>query len=125
MVTMTTPSKEVDQFLADLPEEVRSSLEQLRRKIQAAAPDATEKISYGVPSFNYQGRPLVSFGAGKNHLAFYVQSPAVMEAHADELEGYDTSKGTVRFTVDRPLPEALVEKLVEARMQETDAARKK
>jgi uncharacterized protein YdhG (YjbR/CyaY superfamily) len=73
------------------------------------------------PSSN-RGRPLVSFGAGKNHCAFYVQSPAVMEAHADELAGHDTSKGTVRFQSDSPLPPDLVTALVRARMAETDVA---
>ncbi|MBA3779308.1 MAG: DUF1801 domain-containing protein [Chloroflexi bacterium] len=92
-----------------------------RQSIRAAAPEAVEVISYSVPAFKYRGRPLVSFVAAANHLSFFVQSPAVMEAHKAELEGYDTSKGTVRFAVEKPLPEALVAKLVRARMAETDA----
>jgi uncharacterized protein YdhG (YjbR/CyaY superfamily) len=95
----------------------------LRRVIAAAAPDAVEAISYGVPAFKYRGRPLVSYGAGKNHCAFYVQSPAVMDAHRHALAGLDTSKGTIRFAHDAPLPEDLVIMLVRARMAETDAAR--
>jgi uncharacterized protein YdhG (YjbR/CyaY superfamily) len=117
-------SAEVNAFLAELPEPARVALEELRRLIAAAAPEAVEAISYGVPAFKYRGRPLVSFGAGKSgrgHLAFYVQSPTVMEAHRDELRGYDTSKGTVRFSPDRTLPADLVAKLVRARMRETDA----
>ena len=74
-----------------------------------------------MPAFRYRGRPLVSFGAGKGHCAFYVQSPAVMEAHRAELEGYDTAKGTIRFAAAKPLPAPLVTKLVRARMAETDA----
>jgi uncharacterized protein YdhG (YjbR/CyaY superfamily) len=116
-------SADVDTFLAGLPEEKREALEDLRRVIAAAAPDAEEGISYGVPAFKYRSRPLVSFGAGKDHCSFYVQSPAVMEAHRNELAGYDTAKGTVRFTPDKPLPADLVTKLVEARMAETDAGR--
>jgi uncharacterized protein YdhG (YjbR/CyaY superfamily) len=120
----TTPSRspEIDAFLATLPADVRDALEGLRRTIAAAAPDAVEAIAYGVPAFRYRGRPLVSFGAGKGHCAFYVQSPAVMEAHRAELEGYDTAKGTIRFASERPLPAALVAKLVQARVAETDAA---
>jgi len=119
-----TPSRsaEIDAFLAGRPQEVRQALEDLRRTIAAAAPDAVEAIGYGVPAFKYRGRPLVSFGAGKDHCSLYVQSPAVMEAHRDALAGYDTSKGTIRFPPDKPLPARLVTKLVKARIAETDAA---
>ena len=111
---------DVDSFLAALPAEVRATLEKLRQTIKAAVPDAVESIGYGVPAFKYKGRPLVSFGAGKNHCAFYVQSPAVMEAFATELKGYDTSKGTVRFAADQPLPDELVQKLITARIEENE-----
>jgi uncharacterized protein YdhG (YjbR/CyaY superfamily) len=115
-------AKDVESFLAVLPEGQRAALEQLRATIRDAAPDAVEGIGYGVPSYKYMGRPLVSFGAGKNHCAFYVQSPAVMEAFAGELKGLDTARGTVRFTADKPLPEDLVRRLIQARMDETEAA---
>jgi uncharacterized protein YdhG (YjbR/CyaY superfamily) len=112
----------VDEFLANLPDDVRTTLEQLRETIRRAAPDAEERIGYGVPAFYYKRRPLVSYAAGKSHCSFYVQSPAVMEAHQAELAGYDTAKGTVRFQADSPLPATLVETLVKARIAETDAA---
>jgi uncharacterized protein YdhG (YjbR/CyaY superfamily) len=115
-------SDEVDTFLAGLAPEARAALEGLRRTIAKAAPDAVEGISYGVPAFKYRGRPLVSFGAGKNHCSFYVQSPAVMDAYGDELAKFDTAKGTIRFAPDKPLPAGLVTKLVKARMAETDEA---
>jgi uncharacterized protein YdhG (YjbR/CyaY superfamily) len=115
-------SPDVDAVLGALPGATRHALEQLRRTIRAAAPAAVEGIAYGVPAFRYRGRPLVSFGAGKSHCAFYVQSPAVMEAHAEALAGLDTSKGTVRFQPDSPLPPEVVTQLVRARMAETDAA---
>jgi uncharacterized protein YdhG (YjbR/CyaY superfamily) len=115
-------SDEVDTFLAGLAPETRAALEGLRRTIAKAAPDAVEGISYGVPAFKYRGRPLVSFGAGKNHCSFYVQSPAVMDANGDELGQFDTAKGTIRFAPDKPLPARLITKLVKARMAETDEA---
>ena len=119
---MTSPAPDVDEFLAKLPPEVQAVLQQLRETIRRAAPDAEERIGYGVPAFYYKKRPLVSYAAGKNHCAFYVQSPAVMGAHQAELAGFDTAKGTVRFQADAPLPATLVEKLVNARIAETDAA---
>jgi uncharacterized protein YdhG (YjbR/CyaY superfamily) len=122
MAATPARSAEVDAVLAELPPETREALEELRRTIAAAAPDAVEGIGYGVPAFRYRGRPLVSFGAGKSHCSFYVQSPAVLDAHRDELTGHETSKGTIRFAPDEPLPAALVTTLVRARMAETDAA---
>ena len=118
-------SVEVDAFLSTLSEDASRALQHLRATIAAAAPESVEGIGYGVPAFKYRGRPLVSFGAATRHCAFYVQSPAVMDAHKDELAGYDTSKGTIRFTPGKPLPDELVTRLVRARMAETDATTKK
>jgi uncharacterized protein YdhG (YjbR/CyaY superfamily) len=118
---MTSPARDVDEFLAKLPPDVQAVLQQLRETIRRAAPEAEEWVGYGVPAFYYKKRPLVSYAAGKNHCALYVQSPAVMEAHRSELAGYDTAKGTVRFQADAPLSASLVETLVKARMAETDA----
>jgi uncharacterized protein YdhG (YjbR/CyaY superfamily) len=118
-------SPEVDTFLAALPDDLRVALEQLRGVIAAAAPEAVETIAYSVPAFRYQGRPLVSFSAGrsgKGPCAFYVQSPPLMDAHRDELAGYDTGRGTIRFRPREPLPADLITKLVRERMAETDAA---
>ena len=116
------PVKDVDEYLASVPEEQRAALQGLRAMIKAAAPDAVEGISYQVPMYKLRGKPLVSFGSAKNHCAFYVQSPAVMDARREALAGRDTSKGTIRFTPDAPLPDALVTALVQARMAETDGA---
>lgn len=123
--TNATPeaSAEVDAFLSTLSADARTALQALRTTIAAAAPEAVEGFGYGVPAFKYHGKPLVSFGAGKSHCAFYVQSPAVMDAHHEELVGYDTAKGTIRFSPDAPLPNSLVTSLVRARIAETDRAR--
>ncbi|MCW5879063.1 MAG: DUF1801 domain-containing protein [Anaerolineales bacterium] len=112
--------QEVENFLAGVPAEQRSALERLRDQIRAAAPEAIEMISYGVPAFKYKGRSLVSYAAAKSHCSFFVQSPAVMEAHVEMLAGYNISKDTVRFQPEQPLPEELVHTLVLARMAETN-----
>ena len=111
-------AKSVDDFLAAAPPDKRAALMKLRATIRAAAPKATEGISYGVPMFKLDGRPLVSVGYGADHCSFYVQSPAVMNAHAAELKAYETGKGSIRFAADKPLPTALVTKLVKARIAE-------
>jgi uncharacterized protein YdhG (YjbR/CyaY superfamily) len=115
---------EIDARLAAVPEPMRSALQQLREMIAAAAPEAEEGISYALPAFRYRGRPLVSYGAASSHCALYVMSPAVMAAHADLVAPFDTSKGTIRFKPDQPLPSDLVTTLVRARLAETDAGRK-
>ena len=109
------------KYLAVLPDDQRTALLQLRQWIIAAAPGAVELINYGVPAFKLGGKPLVSLGAARKHCAFYVQSPAVSTAFADRLAGLDTSPGTIRFTPDKPLPRALVEDLVAARIAENAA----
>lgn len=115
----------VDDFLKTVPEPARSALEKLRATIKSAAPGAIEVINYGVPMFRLDGANLVSFGAAKAHCAFYVQSPALMDAMADELGGYDTSKGTIRFSPEKSLPAAMVKKIVKARIAENTALRAK
>ena len=107
----------VDDYLAKVAAPQRAALESLRRIIRSAAPQAEECISYGVPAFR-QGRMLVGFGATANHCSFFLMSGTTVAAFADELAGYDTSKGTIRFTPENPLPAALVRKLFKARLAE-------
>src|SRR5262249_46820000 len=90
----------------------------LRKTIKAIVPKAEECISYGLPAFRLDGRPLVAFGAAANHCAFYPMSGSTVAAHRAALKDYDTSKGSIRFQEDRPLPVALVRKLVKARIEE-------
>ncbi|HEX6368909.1 MAG TPA: DUF1801 domain-containing protein [Longimicrobium sp.] len=111
-----------DEYLAALPDDKRSALEQLRRTIRAAAPRAEECISYSLPAFRQNG-PLVGYGATAKHCAFYLMSGSTVEAHRDDLAGYDTSKGTIRFAADQPLPDALVHRLVQARIAENEHLR--
>ena len=118
---MTGPST-IDDYLAPLPADVRSALEQLRRTIKAAAPETTESISYQMPTFKYRGRALVGFAAFKHHCSLFPYSRKVMVVLEQELENYNTSgKGaTIRFTTDKPLPSALVKKVVQTRIEEID-----
>lgn len=108
----------IDAYLASVPPDRRAALHRLRMAISAAAPRATEGFSYGLPAFRLDGRPLVCFAAGRNHCSFYPMSPAVIRAHAADLKRYETSKGTIRFQADKPLPAALVRKIVKARIAE-------
>jgi uncharacterized protein YdhG (YjbR/CyaY superfamily) len=111
-------SGDVEAYLTSLPPDARAALQKIRQAIRAAAPDAVEGFSYGLPAFRLGGRPLVCYAASKNHCSFYPMSPAVIRAHGRDLEGYETSKGTIRFPPGAPLPSALVLKLVLARIAE-------
>jgi uncharacterized protein YdhG (YjbR/CyaY superfamily) len=113
----------IDGYLATLSSEKRVALERLRKTIRAAAPGAEECISYQLPAFRLGGKALVAFGATTKHCTFFPMSGTTVQAHAAELEHYDTSKGAIRFQPDDPLPATLVRKLVKARIAENDARR--
>ena len=117
---MAAPSS-VEDYLAALPEEQRVALEEVRKTIRAAAPTATETISYQMPAFKQDGRFLVSYAAFKDHCSLYPASYAVMETLGDELQPYFSGKGTLRFQADEPIPAAVVEKIVELRLEENAA----
>jgi uncharacterized protein YdhG (YjbR/CyaY superfamily) len=106
----------VDDYLAALPEEARATLEKIRKAIKAAAPKATEVISYQMPMYKQDGM-LVGFAAFKNHCSIFPGAKP-METYKDELKAYKTSKGTIRFPIGKPLPAALVKKLVKTRIAE-------
>lgn len=107
----------IDDYLTRLTPEKRGALEKLRRTIRAVVPKAEECISYQIPAFRLDGRVLVWFGAARDHLSFF-PGAAPIKALAAELEDYDTRKGTIHFSVDRPLPASLVRKLVKSRIGE-------
>jgi uncharacterized protein YdhG (YjbR/CyaY superfamily) len=112
-----------DDYLSQVSDEARTALEWLRKTIKAAAPDTTETISYQMPTFKYRGRALVGFAAFKDHCSLFPYSKKVMEVLEEDLRPYDISgKGaTIRFTTDRPLPAALVKKVVKARIEEIES----
>ena len=119
---MPAKPQTIDQYLAPLSSDKRAALEKLRQTIRSAAPKAEECISYGVPTFKLGGRMLMSFGAASNHCSLYPgASPVAL--FETELAGYSTSKGTVRFQPDRPLPATLIRKLVKARIAENEERR--
>jgi uncharacterized protein YdhG (YjbR/CyaY superfamily) len=105
-----------DAYLAAVSDDQRVALERLRRTIKAAAPKAEECISYGLPAFRLKGKFLVAYAAAANHCAFYPGS--VVQALKVELKNYDTSKGTIRFSPDKPLPSSLIRKVVKLRLAE-------
>ena len=113
----------VDEYLAGLPEDQRAALEHLRHTIAAAAPEATEVFTYGMPGFKYRGKPLVSYSAWKNHCALYGQTSSNLTV--EELQRYETSKGTIRFKAAVPLPDELVQRLVSTRVATIEADRQR
>jgi uncharacterized protein YdhG (YjbR/CyaY superfamily) len=113
--------KDVDEYISRAPKEVQGKLEQLRTAIIEAAPTAVERISYGMPYYDYKGR-LVYFGLAKAHIGLYVPTP-IIEEHKSELADYEAAKATVRFPLDKKLPIALIKKLVKDRMRKNEAKR--
>jgi uncharacterized protein YdhG (YjbR/CyaY superfamily) len=115
---MSTNGRTVDDYLSGLPESERSTLERLRKTIKSIVPDATEVISYQIPTFRYQGRPLVGFGATREHCTLFLMSTAIIGAFKDDLKGYEVGRGSIKFRAEKPLPYSLVSKLVKARIAE-------
>jgi len=117
----TSPSATIDAILAALPADQREAMQALRETIAAAAPEAAEAISYGMPAFRYRGRSLVYYAAFKAHCSLFPASGAVIAAFRDELAGFSTSKGTLKFTPQHPIPAELVTRIVHRRVAEIDA----
>jgi uncharacterized protein YdhG (YjbR/CyaY superfamily) len=123
-------AKSVEQWLARVEPRQRAALEKLRGQIRAVAPGAEEVISYGQPTFKLHGH-LVAFGAFAKHLSFFPMNSVVIADHADALKGFVTSKGTIQFTPEKPIPATVVKKIVKARIAQNleiameRAARKK
>lgn len=124
---MTNNNPDVDNYIAGFPKEIQKLLEEMRQTIRKAAPDAEEKIGYGIPTFTLNGN-LVHYAAFKNHIGFY-PAPRGLEAFKEELSGYKGAKGSVQFPFDKPLPLELVAKITKYRIEQnlakTDAKTKK
>jgi uncharacterized protein YdhG (YjbR/CyaY superfamily) len=111
----------VDEYIAALPAEARNKLQSLRKTIRQAAPEAEEVISYDMPAFKWN-RVLVWYGAHTQHIGLYPRASA-MTAFKDDLAAYKTSKGAIQFPIDKPIPAALVKKIVKFRMKENSRKR--
>jgi uncharacterized protein YdhG (YjbR/CyaY superfamily) len=121
---MAAKATTIDEYLAGVKDvKKRAALEKLRRTIRSAAPGAEECISYGLAAFRQNGM-LVGFGATDEHCAFYLMNGSTVAEYAKELAAYDTSKGTIRFAAEKPLPAGLVMKLVKARVTENQTRAK-
>ncbi len=116
---MKKTPRDVDAYIAAAPKEVQGKLIELRIAIREAAPTAVERISYGMPYYDYKGR-LAWFGLAKAHIGLYLRPP-VIEEHKSELAEYETTKSTIRFPLDKKLPIALIKKLVKDRMKENES----
>jgi uncharacterized protein YdhG (YjbR/CyaY superfamily) len=117
--------KDIDEYLARVPEPARTTLNRIRAMIRSVVPaEATEAISYGMPAFKYKGA-LVCFAAFSDHCSLFPMNAALIKTFAKELEGFETSKGTIRFPMDKPLPASLVKKMVKTRVAENEAKKRR
>jgi uncharacterized protein YdhG (YjbR/CyaY superfamily) len=116
---MMASAKTVDEYIKQFPLNVQKALENLRRTIKAAAPDAEERIGYGMPGYKHYGW-LVFFGGFKDHCSFFPASKAVIHTFRKELKSFEAKAGTIHFTPEHPLPAAIVKKIVKARMKENE-----
>ena len=110
----------VDEYLATLPADQRQTLERLRAQVARLVPNAVELISYGMPAFKVNGRFLVSFAGWKAHCSIYPLTATFLAAHADGLEGFGRTKGSLHFTPQAPLPDALLESLIRDRVADLE-----
>jgi uncharacterized protein YdhG (YjbR/CyaY superfamily) len=110
--------QEIDDYLARLDEPKRSTLQELRRTIRSIVPEAEQGISYGTPAFRLHGKLIAGFAAFKSHLSYLPHSGSVLAELPDDVAGYVTSKGALQFAIDKPLPKALVKKLIATRLGE-------
>jgi uncharacterized protein YdhG (YjbR/CyaY superfamily) len=106
----------VDEYLAGLPGDQRQLLAGLRARIARLVPEATEAISYGMPAFKLDGRFLVSYAGWKAHCSLYPLTDSFMASHADEIAGFDRTKGSIHFTPQKPLPDRVIDDLIAARV---------
>jgi uncharacterized protein YdhG (YjbR/CyaY superfamily) len=115
-----TPAKTVDEYLAGVPEPGRSTLEKMRGVIRSVVPpETTEVISYGIPTFKHK-RPIVAIAAFKDHCSLFPMGASVLDAFKDELKDFRVAKGTLHFALDKPMPAALVKKIVRARLAQNE-----
>ena len=116
------PKREIDRYLEALEEPKRSTLEAVRKSILDVISDAEQGMAYGMPAFRVEGKTVAGFAAFKHHLSYLPHSGSVLTALADDVAGYETSKGSLHFAVDKPLPKRLIKKLIATRLRELGLA---
>lgn len=121
---MNPTIKDIETYILMQPENIQPGLQKLRQIINAAAPEAEELINYGMPSFKWNGM-LVGFAAAKKHFGFYPYNGSTVGQFKGELKTFETSKGAIQFPIDKPLPVALIKKIVKSRMKENVSKLKK
>jgi uncharacterized protein YdhG (YjbR/CyaY superfamily) len=109
-------TKSIDKYISNFPKDIQAAFEKLRQVIKKSAPDSEETINYGIATFKLNGN-LVHFGAFKNYIGFY-PTPSAIEAFKEELLPYETSKGAIKFPIDKPIPFGLIERIVKFRVNE-------
>lgn len=119
--TGTNQISDVEGYLARVPEPARTTIEKVRATIRSVVPkDSTEILSYGIPTFRHNGRNIVAYAAFKKHCSLFPLQASLIDEMKDELNAYRTSKGTLQFPVDKPLPAGLLKKMVKLRLAEND-----
>ena len=121
---MKSVGEQVREYFASLPPDVRRKLKSIRSQVRAAAPDAVEHFSYGIPGFKLDGKPLIWYAAFKSHLSMYPLTPGIRRGLGAELDRYETAKGTIRFPLNKPPSSALVPRIVKLRVAEIRKKRK-
>ncbi len=117
----TEPNKiSIDEYISRFPKDIQLILVKFRQVIKKSAPKAIETISYGIPTFDINGKHLVFFAAFKKHIGFF-PTPSVIDNFKDELSEYKTSKGTIQFPLDKPIPFDLIKKIVKYRVEENES----
>ena len=119
VINMKTGIQSIEAYIASFPADIQNLLDQMRKTIATAAPEAKETINYGMPTYKYKGRNLVHFAAAKKHIGFY-PTPSAIRHFADSLGGYKSSKGAVQFPLDKPLPLDLVAEMTRFRVEEEE-----
>ena len=122
---MADTPRTIDEYLASVSDDKREALEKLRNTIKSIAPEVEECISYQMPAFRLHGRILAGFAAAKNHCSLYPWSASAIVAFSDELTDFSTSKGTIRFQPDKPIPDELIRKIINYRISENDSKGRK
>jgi uncharacterized protein YdhG (YjbR/CyaY superfamily) len=117
---MKAPKNDIDTYFSKQPKEIQLALDRVRQTVMAVVPDAEQKINYSMPMIRYQGKMLVGFAAYKNHCSFFPCSGSAVSFFEEELKNFETTKGSIHFTIEKPLPLALIKKITKYRIQEKE-----